>query len=259
MFESMPQQNNNQDTFVGKKKIEDEQSFDIEGADTLWAEIEMTSPLGVAELELIEKTLVDDSGELHIYCLDAIREMTPALFNSAIHSKDVFAAFMQAERAFAYNLEDQETMKTRLIELIDELLSQPIDVLVAEERAKLEKLKQSVIEESFSGVSAKTEISSVHELNEADRNTLKVELEKAQKEIIPQSFDRALADADLILIEEVLYNARRYGLPEYSEMRQRTLAFIEKELEWDDARIYRDYQTRLENLKNRVLNLTEAR
>ena len=261
MFESMPQQNNDQATFVGTKRLEDEQGFDIERADTLWAEIERTSPLGVAELELIEQTLADDSGEMHIYCLDAIREMTPALFNSAIHKRDVFAAFMQAERAFEYNLADHQTMKTRLIDLIDELLAGSIDVVVAEERTKLEKLRQRVIEESFSGVSSKTELSSeapVGRLNETDRQVLKKALEDAQREIIPASFERALLNNELILVEECLSSARRYDLPEYAEMRQRTLAYIEKELEKDDAQIHHDYQARLENLKSRILDLTES-
>jgi len=260
MFESMPQQNNDQETFVGRKKGEEEQGFDIGFAETLPAGIDKTSPLGVAELELIDKTVADDSGELHIYCLDAISAMTPAVFDSAIRNKDAFGAYLQVERAFQYNIKERDSMKTRLIGFIDDLLAQPEEAIVAEERSKLERLKRNILEESFSGVSEKTDLWSgeLDELNETDRRALKTASEEAQKEIVPQVFERVLAEGDLILLEETLGKAKQLLLPEYNEMKSRALAFVEKELEKDDVQIHHDYQARLENLKSRILDLTEA-
>ena len=192
MFESMPQVE--PATFFGKKrapedsgseKVESEEAdFDIGFAETLPAGVMDTSPLGGAEMELVGKTTADDSGELHIYCLDAINEMTPAVFNNAIQKKDVFGAYLQAERAFQYNIESRQSMKTRLIALIDELLAQPDEEIAFEERSKLEKLKSNVLEESFSSVSANTELSSesaINEFNEADRHALNLAAEEGQK------------------------------------------------------------------------------
>ena len=186
--------------------------------------------------------------------------MDPEL-EDAIQKKDVFGAYLQAERAFQYNIESRQSMKTRLIALIDELLAQPDEEIAFEERSKLEKLKSNVLEESFSSVSANTELSSesaINELNEADRHALKVVAEEAQKEIVPQIFERVLLEGDLILIEETLSKAKQLLLPKYKEMKSRVLAFVEKELEKDDDEIHRDYVIRLENMKSRVLDLTEV-
>ena len=75
---------------------------------------------------------------------------------------------------------------------------------------------------------------------------------------VPEIFERVLLEGDLILIEETLSKAKQLLLPKYKEMKSRVLAFVEKELEKDDDEIHRDYVIRLENMKSRVLDLTEV-
>jgi len=122
----------------------------------------------------------------------------------------------------------------------------------------LEKDDFSGWERTFAGGGIVEERETAGDKNAKKRKLLKF-AEEGQREMLPDLFAGALERGQIYWLREYLITAKKLGLTKYEEMKQQTLAFIEKELQKNDTQLVSECRERLQAVKRELTSLHTAR
>lgn len=178
-------------------------------------------------------------------------------FMEAVETKNIMECFFSLKQLYLMHHKAYPDLKQDFVELIDYFLSKEDAEVVEKYRLDLELLKDFVKQNKFDRLPAQTEY--LEQLSEFGQAAILKEtedyFEATQKEVVLNVFEGSLQSGPAqnpYAAYLQIVRAKELNLPEFADMKQRFLAFLDEELAQDSKDLAEAAKVHLVGLRQRL-------
>jgi len=185
-----------------------------------------------------------------------LAEVTYDMFEKSIKNDLISTSIGHLEKAFTMNLPEYHKMKTEFLDYINQQLEK--ENLALEYKVELQVLKTNVETDNFDFMTGSKKVIESKGISKEEQAKFREKMKTSEIELIPDIFDRRIAEEDLVgayrQLAKAAENIKKIGKYKYEEMKNLFLLTCDTQLTMPDDELDKKARKNLKKAREDIEN-----